>query len=127
MATTVLVVEDDPTVRGVSVRTLQNAGFTVITAADGVEALDQLGRHAVAVVLMDLVMPRMGGVELARRMAVEWPRVQLLFMTAGMEGLEHLDLPGELLRKPFALRDLVAKVGSLAARYWQPMARRPTA
>jgi len=79
---TILVVDDDPGVRRTIARMLQAEAFTVLEAADGVEALDQCARHAVAVVVSDVRMPRMDGFELGRRLAAERPAIQLLFITA---------------------------------------------
>jgi two-component system chemotaxis response regulator CheY len=68
MARTILVVDDSRTVRQQVSSALQDAGFEVIEAADGVEGLDQLNAHSeVAAIICDINMPRMNGLEL-----VEW-------------------------------------------------------
>ena len=67
---TVLVVEDDPLVRTIAKRSLREAGFEVLDAADGNEALQTLAQHRqVDLVLTDLAMPELGGRELARRLS----------------------------------------------------------
>jgi CheY-like chemotaxis protein len=114
---TVLVVDDDPAVRRMLGRMLLAEGFTVVEAADGVEALDQVGRHPVAVVVTDVRMPRLGGHELARRLAAEWPRIRLLLVSA-FPG-ELTDLPNRVMTKPFRPEEFVAIVRSLADSYWR--------
>ena len=109
---TVLVVDDDPAVRRMLGRILLDDGFTVVEAADGVEALYQVTRHPVAVVVSDVRMPRMGGHELARRLAAEWPRVRLLLVSA-YPG-ELTELPNRAMTKPFRPEEFVAIVRSLA-------------
>lgn len=98
-------------------RMLLGDGFTVIEAADGLEALEQVARHTVAVVVTDIRMPRMGGHELARRLAAEWPRIRLLLVSA-YPG-EVAELPNRALIKPFRPEEFVAIVRSLADNYWR--------
>lgn len=57
----VLVVDDEPAVRGLFVRALHEAGYDTLEAADGVEALELLQHHSVALILLDSTMPRLGG------------------------------------------------------------------
>ena len=80
----VLLVEDSAFFRGVLRAQLEMAGYTVIEAADGVEALEKLGERAVDVVLTDIEMPRMDGFELARRMRQDerLARVPVMAVTA---------------------------------------------
>jgi CheY-like chemotaxis protein len=113
----ILVVDDDPTVRRMTARMLLEDGFTVVEAADGFEALDQCARHPVAVAVMDVRMPRMGGQELARRLAEERPRIRMLFVT-GYPG-EAVELPDRVLTKPFRPDEFVAIVRSLMDSYWR--------
>jgi CheY-like chemotaxis protein len=115
--TTVLVVDDDPAVRRMFTRMLSEAGFDVLEASNGLEALERCAREDIAVVVTDLKMPRMGGDELARRIMGQWPGVRLVFVTAYPEA-RAASLPGQLLLKPFPPEDLVATVRGLADRYW---------
>ncbi|MEM8934315.1 MAG: ATP-binding protein, partial [Acidobacteriota bacterium] len=103
---TVLVVEDEDVVRILASDFLRHLGYQVIEAKDGVEAesvFEDCG-HGIDIVLSDVVMPRLGGPELARRMAPRWPTVCWVFMS-GYPGRERLPkLPqGEapFLEKPF--------------------------
>jgi two-component system, cell cycle sensor histidine kinase and response regulator CckA len=85
----VLVVEDDADVRSIIGRTLRERGYTVTEAADGVEALALARRQAVPpdLVVADVVMPRMGGRELAARLEEQWPGIPVLF-TSGYTGAD---------------------------------------
>jgi CheY-like chemotaxis protein len=114
----VLVVDDDPAVRHMLGRMLVEDGFTVVEAADGLEALDQVARQPVAVVVTDVRMPRMDGHELARRVAANWPRIRVLLVSA-YPG-ESTELPNRWLTKPFRPEEFVAIVRSLADSYWRP-------
>jgi nitrogen-specific signal transduction histidine kinase/CheY-like chemotaxis protein len=114
---TVLVVEDEAQLRTLAERTLVRAGFRVLTAADGVVALEVLARGdaAVDLVLSDVVMPRLGGPELARRIRAERPDARILFMTGYAEGdafgADTEAVQGiEVMRKPFTPTELVRTV-----------------
>ncbi len=112
----ILVVEDDDLLRASLVRGLGRRGFTVIEAAHGGEALRVALDHdgAIDLVLSDLHMPGMHGHELAARLAVERPRLKVLFMS-GSSG-EASDAGGvdavrpPFIAKPFSIEDLVARV-----------------
>jgi two-component system phosphate regulon response regulator PhoB len=62
----VLVVDDEPAVRGLFARALRDAGYDTLEAADGVEALELLKRHSVALILLDSTMPRLDGAGVIR-------------------------------------------------------------
>ena len=112
---TVLVVEDDPLVRTIARRALSMAGFAVLEASDGHQALAQLARHEnIDVVLTDLAMPDLGGRELAQRLAHAKPTMPVIFMSGytDMEvtrrGLIDTGIP--YLEKPFSPQTLVNMV-----------------
>ena len=67
----VLVVEDDPPIRGLVSRILNHWGYEVRTAADGQEALEEIARKRPDLVLADVFMPRIDGIELAERLRAE--------------------------------------------------------
>lgn len=111
----VLVAEDQPLVRAVVEETLRAAGHTVLSAADGESALaiargEQ--RH-IALLVTDIVMPRMGGRELAAALRRERPSLPVLFLSG------YSDQPpaagDRLLAKPFTPDQLLAAVGRLLA------------
>ena len=113
---TILVVDDDPNVRRMIGRMLEAEDFTIVEAADGLQALDQCTQHAVAVVVTDVRMPRMGGFELGRSLAAAWPRIQVLFVTA-YPAADTGEFASRTLTKPFNPDEFVAIVRSLADKY----------
>ena len=113
----ILVVEDEPGVRSVICRLLEEGGFRVLQAENGVEALDVLAKiqDPPELILTDLLMPDMGGLELAERVKRLYPRVGLLLMTghAGeSEPLEQTEC-APLLRKPFTRDELAVHLRQL--------------
>jgi len=120
-AATILLVEDEEGIRLLGQRVLEAAGYAVITAADGDEALGYLraGAGSVDLLLTDVVMPRLGGVELAARLRTERPEIRVMFMS-GYPGGAHRSLqatPVEgYLRKPFTPRQLLEAVAAALDR-----------
>ena len=116
---TVLVVEDEPTVRAVTVRTLRRYGYRVIEAGNGDEALavdpDQLAR--IDLLLTDVVMPRMSGRQLAEQMRTICPGVRVLLVSGYTDDAvaRHpmLEEGMEFLQKPFTPVLLARKVREL--------------
>jgi two-component system, cell cycle sensor histidine kinase and response regulator CckA len=108
---TILVVDDEESLRVMLVRTLAGEGYRVLQAGDGVEALEVLEAEPdVSLVLTDLVMPRMNGLELAERLAGR-SNTLLLFMSA--QTRRQIEPPGPLLQKPFTPAALCAEVQRL--------------
>lgn len=105
----VLLVEDVALVRDLVRDQLAQAGFQVVTAADGVEALHRLRSQPIDVLLSDAVMPKMGGVELVRAAREQWPKLPCMLMS-GYSTENLTTLQGELeipiLRKPFTAPQL---------------------
>ena len=82
-----LLVEDEPSVRNVAARVLTLAGYHVLQASDGAEALEVYDRAAerIALVITDVVMPRIGGPELATRLRAKRPGLKVLFTSGYTE------------------------------------------
>jgi len=102
---TILVVEDEQSVRDLAVEFLTSAGFRVLTAQDGQEALETAQRfgNTIQLVLTDIVMPKMRGPELALRLQKLLPHVKILYMTGYLEQADSVFLDGALfLQKPFS-------------------------
>jgi len=108
-------VEDDVAVRELAIKFLGTAGYHVLAAKDGVEAL-QIARgcgQSIGALLTDVVMPNMRGTELAARLGNLLPETKVIFMSGY---LEHNDESHELvedgvfLEKPFTRESLLAKV-----------------
>jgi PAS domain S-box-containing protein len=115
----VLIAEDEPMVRGIMARTLRDCGYTVLEATDGQEALRLLETESrpVSLIVADVVMPDMGGRELAAQVAQRWPTVPVLF-TSGYTGFDVvsrglLEEGREFLQKPVAPETLARKVRGL--------------
>jgi two-component system cell cycle sensor histidine kinase/response regulator CckA len=111
----VLVVDDEPTVRRFARRVLAEHGFEVHEAANGLEALDlvQGADNRIDVVVSDIVMPRLNGVELMRRLAMVRPQLPVILMSgyAGPQLAERgIEAPCSILAKPFSAEALVAEV-----------------
>ncbi|HEX2045492.1 MAG TPA: PAS domain S-box protein [Gaiellaceae bacterium] len=110
---TVLVVEDEGVVRQLIARDLAGRGYTVLTAATGLEALAVADGHAgpIEVVVTDVVMPGMGGLELMRRLAEARPDTKVVYMSGYAERAVADELaPCPLLQKPFNASALAAKI-----------------
>jgi CheY-like chemotaxis protein len=109
----VLVVDDEDLVRHMAARILADAGFGVLLAADGIEALALLAcmDGTVDLVLADITMPNMTGNELADLVTSRWPGVPVLLMSG--YGLPTTDPPGAFLPKPFTADVLLNAVGVL--------------
>jgi CheY-like chemotaxis protein len=107
---TVLVVEDEPAVREVVVDLLQDEGFAVREASDGLQAIDELEADNIDLVLSDVRMPRLDGPSLARRLRGGGLAVPVVLMSAVAV---EVDLPGvRFLPKPFDRDHLLHVVGS---------------
>jgi DNA-binding response OmpR family regulator len=117
--TQVLVVDDEPMVREVLARYLEAEGFAVVTAGDGVEALDRFGESAPDLVLLDLMLPRIDGFEVFDRMRT-LGQVPVIMLTARGEETDRvvgLDLGADdYVTKPFSPREVVARVRAVLRR-----------
>jgi signal transduction histidine kinase/ActR/RegA family two-component response regulator len=113
---TVLVVEDEDEVRSLASEFLRSAGYSVLTAKDGVEALEIAGRlgGAIQLLLTDVVMPKMRGTELAQELKARFPGLRVVYMSGY---LEQDPCSGEILekaivlQKPFSRDSLVREIG----------------
>src|ERR1039457_3163519 len=116
----VLVVDDEPAVRRALERGLRLESYEVAFAADGEEALDALASSPADAVILDVLMPRLDGLEVCRRMRKAGDRTPVLMLTARDaidERVEGLDVGADdYLVKPFALRELQARLRALLRR-----------
>jgi len=109
-SSTILVVEDEQSVRDLAVEFLTSAGFRVLTAQDGQEALETAQRfgNTIQVVLTDIVMPKMRGPELALRLQKLLPHLKILYMTGYLEQADSAFLDGtQFLQKPFSRESVI--------------------
>jgi signal transduction histidine kinase len=111
---TVLVVEDEREVRSLVVDILERAGYEVLVAAEGEEALRRSAEHQgpVALLLTDVVMPRMSGADLAAAVTTKRPETRVLYMSGyvGKVDQDTLQEDASFIAKPFMPRELLAKV-----------------
>jgi two-component system cell cycle sensor histidine kinase/response regulator CckA len=118
----ILVVDDQATVRRMAHRLLSEWGFRVFEAESGEEAIEVLetARTGVQLVMVDVVMPLADGVQVTRKIQEQWPDQKILFMSAhpaevlARYGLTELDVP--FLAKPFTRDELLTKVSDALAR-----------
>ncbi len=113
MARTILVVDDEPTQREMLAEALEAEGFTIVTAADGRDALLKFRETRPDLVLLDLMLPEMSGIEVCRIIRAE-SGVPILMLTAKDSELDKvvgLELGADdYVTKPFSLRELIARV-----------------
>jgi CheY-like chemotaxis protein len=106
---TILVVDDEPEVCAVNVEILKHEGYEVLSTCDPREALRIAERHQVDLLLTDVIMPRMRGDELAKRLVAQSPRTRVLFMSAYVVG--GVLGPGAFfIVKPFNIDHLIRTV-----------------
>ena len=113
---TVLVADDDAQIRMFVRLALERSGYSVLEARDGAEALELVKHHRVAVVVADMVMPRIGGRELVWQLSQAAPHIPVILVSGILASnpLEpELLPPAAFLSKPFALADLVEAVGDV--------------
>jgi two-component system, cell cycle response regulator CpdR len=115
----ILLAEDDDSMRGFLERALSRAGHQVIAFNNGKEALDRLMDEPFTLLLTDIVMPRMDGIELARRASEIDPTLKIMFITGFAAVTLNNDTAApkdaRVLSKPFHLKDLVREVDRLLA------------
>jgi DNA-binding response OmpR family regulator len=119
MARTILVVEDEPTLRETLVDALETDGFRVIAAADGRQALERFRADRPDLILLDLMLPELSGVEVTRIIRAESgvPIVMLTAKDSELDKVVGLELGADdYVTKPFSLRELTARVRALFRR-----------
>ena len=119
---TILVADDESHIVNVVSLKLRNAGFRVLTAADGQEALEVAGAEVPDLLITDYHMPRLSGIELCRRLRQD-PRtasIPAIMLTARGYQLEEQDHSDhgilEMMSKPFSPRHLLATVNQVLER-----------
>ncbi len=117
-ATSVLVVEDDPSVRGLLQTLLSAEGYGVVTASDGLAGLVKATSNHPSLVLLDLMMPDLGGVRVLEEMREdpELADIPVIVVTGKIDAIPGMrDLLGDenVFLKPFAVGELLARVGAV--------------
>jgi two-component system cell cycle response regulator CpdR len=116
----ILLAEDDDSLRGFLAKALGRAGHMVTSCRDGNEALAALEIRPFDLLLADIVMPGIDGIELAQRATEHLPKMKVLFITGFAAVALNAKRRGasrdaKILSKPFHLRDLVAEVDKILA------------
>jgi DNA-binding response OmpR family regulator len=118
----ILVVDDQAMVRRMAHRLLSEWGFRVFEAESGEEAMEVLrtAKSRIQLIIVDVVMPLVDGIQVTRRIQEFWPNQRILYMSAhpaevlAQYGLAELSVP--FLAKPFTRDELLAKVGQALER-----------
>lgn len=116
----VLVVEDDPDVRAALTRALSYEGYDVAIAEDGGRALEAIAQDPPSVIVLDVMMPFVDGLETCRRLRARGDETPILMLTAlgdVSDRVDGLDAGADdYLAKPFALDELLARIRALLRR-----------
>jgi DNA-binding response OmpR family regulator len=119
MAELILVAEDEEAIRDAIDYTLRQEGFAVTKAADGAEALEQARRDPVALVLLDLMLPGVPGLEVCRTLRAE-SDVPIIIVTARdaeVDRIVGLEIGADdYVTKPFSMAELVSRIRALLRR-----------
>ena len=115
----ILLAEDDESMRGFLERALAKAGYEVIAFANGKDAHERLQEEPFSLLLTDIVMPQMDGIELARRASELDPQIKIMFITGfaavTLNTNSRAPKNARVLSKPFHLKDLVREIDRLLA------------
>ncbi len=117
--TRILLAEDEKAMREYLTRALEKSGYEVVAVDRGTEAAPLLEREHFDLLLTDIVMPEMDGIELARHSSKVSPQTEVMFITgfSGVALRAGEAMPNaKILSKPFHLRDLVHEVERLFAK-----------
>ena len=117
MTQKILLAEDDNDMRRFLVKALEKAGYKVLSFDNGASAYDRLREEPFSLLLTDIVMPEMDGIELARRATELDPDLKVMFITGfaavALNPDSKAPKDAKVLSKPFHLRDLVDEVNKL--------------
>lgn len=111
---TILIVDDEPDISLILKLQLEDAGYQTVRARDGIEALEYLEKGSFALILLDIKMPRMDGMQVLARVAVENPSIAVIMMTA--HGSEDIAVEAmkkgaiDYISKPFSTEDALKRV-----------------
>ncbi len=112
--TSILCVDDDPNMREILYVIISRLGHNTITAVDGIDALEKLAAGHVDIVVTDLDMPRMDGIELIKKIKTDFDDVDIIFITAYEIKYKYTDILAlgatDFIPKPFKANQLEAKL-----------------
>jgi DNA-binding response OmpR family regulator len=123
----VLIAEDDEGIRLGLKEVLESEGYTVIEAADGVEALERFKSAEPELALLDIMMPRLNGYDVCKQLLAQKPSLPVIFISAKSEEIDRvvgLELGADdFISKPFGVREVVARMRAVTRRLFK--AREP--
>jgi DNA-binding response OmpR family regulator len=123
---TILLVDDEETIQKLLTFPLERAGHRVVQARDGDEALERFRSEDVDLVVLDLMLPKMDGLEVCRRMRAEASAVPIIMLTARGDEVDKvlgLELGADdYITKPFSIREFMSRVRALLRRAQLPPA-----
>src|SRR5258707_7805772 len=115
-----LVVDDEPNILELLSASLRYAGFEVVTAAAGTEAVQAAQRHRPDLIVLDVMLPDMDGFDVVRRLRGGGDRIPVVFVTAGDamdDKIRGVTLGGEdYVTKPFSLEEVIARIRAVLRR-----------
>ncbi len=124
MSKRILIVDDEPRYLRLLEANLKTEGYTVVTAADGVQAVESFSAHPADLVLLDIMMPRLDGFATCQRIR-QFSSVPIIMLTAKGEEQDRvkgLDLGADdYLVKPFSATELLARVRAVLRRAQPPV------
>jgi CheY-like chemotaxis protein len=117
----ILIVEDEVALRNIMCEVLVARGYSVLEATNGVDALEIAKRHhdRIRLVISDVVMPSMGGIEMTKKMRRVVPNFALILMSGYneiAERMDDVDIKYRTLKKPFAMSDMLAVIREIARK-----------
>ena len=115
MSTRILIVEDEEPIRQVTCQALEQKGFTCQTASNAADALVLIEREPFDIILSDVVMPGMNGLELIRHLRKNYPKILTVIMTGYAGQFNHQEAiqagANDFIKKPFTMDELLARLG----------------
>ena len=111
MPPTILVVDDEPAIRDLVSVLLEDEGYTVRTASDGLAAVEAVARESPDLVITDLYMPRLDGLGLIARLRLTWPRLPIVVLSAAIRISPPAEVP--FVAKPLNAETLLAVIAGI--------------
>ena len=120
MPLTILIADDEAVLRKVLVRNFEAEGYRVLEAADGEEALQLAHSHAVALIVLDIMMPKINGYHVCSSLRKEGNRVPIIMLTARGDTNDRIDGfelgADDYVVKPFSIKELLQRVAAVLRR-----------
>src|SRR5262252_3282361 len=118
--TKILIVEDEPNMVAGLRDNFEFEGFQVATATDGVDGLEQALKNSPDLVILDVMMPKMSGLDVCKQLKVKQPQIPIIMLTARGQEVDKvvgLELGADdYVTKPFSIRELIARTKAVLRR-----------